>query len=146
MAETLASLLDRCEVFLADINNKSWSTTTLTECMRFALLEINKAAGLTGASAYTVKDLDSAGSTTLPDDYRPALIMGVAAYAAKNRAVDRMEKPGLGEGPETGMNNWGTWAQSNFRNYLIQIKRKAINESTSAPHTAVDWDEDPHAW
>jgi hypothetical protein len=142
MAETLASIIDRCEVFLADKNNKSWTTETLTECIRFSLAEINKVAGAT----YTIDDLDLAAATTLPGEDLPALIMGVAAFAAKNRAVDRMEKPGLGEGPEKGLNDWGSWAQSNFKNFLIQIKRKAINESTDAPHSAMTWEEDPHDW
>ncbi len=142
MTETLASLIDRVEVFLADSNNKSWSTDTITECIRLALAEINRAAGAT----YSIKDLDSASTTTLSVADIPVLVVGTAAYCAKNRALDRMEKPGLGEGPEAGLNNWGDWARKQFDEALTKIRAKGLNGSETAPHSEITWDEDPHKW
>ncbi len=146
MAETLASLIDRIEVFLADSTNKSWATGTITECIRYALNDINRAAGKSGASAYTIDDLDSAATTTIPDSDIPALIMGTAAYCAKNRAIDRMEKVALGEGPEKGLSEFGDWANNEFNKDLVAIKKKAFQASASAPNSALEWDEDPHSW
>ncbi len=146
MAETLASLIDRVEVFLADSNNKSWSTSTITECMRYALNEINQAAGKSGSAAYKIDDLDSATETTLPDVNIEALIVGTSAYCAKNRAVDRMEKPGLGEGPQAGLEKWAGWAESRFNVMLGRIKAAAISAASTAPHEEMTWDEDPHKW
>ncbi len=146
MAETLTSLIDRVEVLLADSNNKSWSTTTITECMRYALNEINLAAGKTSTSAYTINGLDTATETTIPGTDVECLIVGTAFYCAKNRAVDRLEKANLGEGPTTGLDKWANWAESRFTVLLNQVKARALQGSSSAPHSEVDWDESEHTW
>ncbi len=142
MAETLASLTDRLEELLADKTNKSWSTDTLSECLQLALYEVNRAAG----AAYTIDDLGGADATTLPDDCISALIFGAAAYAARNRAVDRMEKASLGEGPEAGLSDWGDWAEQQFVSRLQAIRKNTLAKASTAPHSEMTWEEDPHKW
>ncbi len=142
MPESLASLIDRAEFFLADSNNKSWSTGTITECMRYALAEINKASGI----GYTINGLDDASTTTLPVAYDEALIIGTAAYCAKNRALDRMEKANLGEGPEAGLQKWADWAEKRFNELLEKIRIEKMHQASTSPHSETTWDEDTHKW
>ncbi len=143
MADTLASLTDDVELYLADKSNKSWGTDTLELCIRLALEDIVNAAGVT----YTIDDLDAATATTLPDRHIPALILGAAAYAAKTRAVDRLEKVSLAEGPGgVTLGDWGNWQMILFQKRLEEIRAQGIHGSTSAPHTAADWEEEPKTW
>lgn len=142
MAETLTTLTDRLEEFLADKTNKSWPTTALSECIQLSLYEVNRAAGAT----YTIDDLGGAAATTLPEDCISALLFGAAAYAAKNRTVDRMEKASLGEGPETGLSDWGDWAEKQFISELQKIRKSALAKASTAPHSEMTWEEDPHKW
>ncbi len=146
MAETLTSLIDRVEVFLADSTNKSWATGTITECIRYALNEINQAARTYGAQAYTINGLDLAIETTLPSGHLETLIMGTAAYGAKNRAVDRLEKANLGEGPTKGLDDWGDWAEAQFNKQLAAIRKRALQNSQDEPNSEWTWDEEPHKW
>ncbi len=146
MAETLTTLIDRVELFMADSNNKSWSTSTITECMRLALNQVNDAAGKSGTSAYTINGLDTAVTTTIPTPDLEALLVGTAMYCAKNRAVDRLEKANLGEGPTAGLDKWAAWAEARFTILLDRVKIRAMQASSSSPASELEWDESDHTW
>ena len=143
MAETLASLTDKVELYLLDTSNKSWPAASIEIYIRMALADINQAVGVT----YAIKDLDAAPATTLLTKHIPILIMGAAAYAARSRQLDRLEKVDVpGVGTEATFGDWGTWQMNLFQKRLEDIRTEGIHGATTAPHTASDWEEEPKTW
>ena len=143
MAETLATLTDKVELYLMDTSNKSWLATAIEIYIRMALLDINAATGVT----YAIKDLDAAPATTLQTKHIPILIMGSAAYAARSRQLDRLEKVDVpGVGTEATFGDWASWQMGLFEKRLEEIRTQGIHGSSTAPHTAADWEEEPKTW
>jgi hypothetical protein len=135
----LAAILDRVELYLMDVNNKSWDTTTLTEAIKQALTDLSQAAGV----ALAIKDLDSAAATTVEAQDLGVLVQGAAAYAASSRTVKRTEMVSIGEGPQTTLKAWAALAMETFKDRMKTISQRTLHKSTAAPHTAMEWEEEP---
>jgi hypothetical protein len=139
MANDLAGIRDRVELYLMDVNNKSWDTATLDEALKQALSDLSGAAG----AALAIKDLDAAAATTVENQDLATLIHGAAAYAASSRAVKRTEMVSIGEGIQITLKAWTTVAMEIFKDRLKTITQRKLHTSSTAPHSPMEWEEEP---
>lgn len=77
----------------------------------------------------TLKDLDSATSTSFPDDDESLLVLGASGYAATSRAVDLAEQVTLDRLTAQQVRAWGLAKLQEFRSGLKTIARRLAMES-----------------
>lgn len=137
MAHTLASVRDQLETNLLDTTNLIWSTAILDEAIRAALLDLSRVYG----QAVTLKDLDSALTTTFDDLDVYVLIRGAVAFALTFRAVGRYEEatPEPKLAPSFAINAQETMHE--FRAMLTLTDLRLKQESSNNPYSAWDWEE-----
>jgi hypothetical protein len=138
-ALTLALLRDRVEAGLMDSSNRTWDTGTLDEGIKRALADLAAAAG----ASLAVKDLGGAAATTVDVLDESTLVVGSAAYAARSRAVNRTEKVNLGQEGAAALMRWADAELGLFELKLSQVRQRLLHNSTSAPHSELDWEERP---
>ena len=137
MAATLATARDQLESRLVDSTNLIFSTATLDEAFRASIAEVSAAYG----SAVTLKDLDSAASTTFDDADLITVITGAHAYALRFRMIDRFEEASpIREHPED-LAQWANDMMNEFQGLLTHIRLRRFQESIDNPYTAWDWED-----
>ncbi len=136
---TLAQLRDRIEAGLMDASNRTWDTGTLDEAIRLALADLGRAAG----ASLAVKDLTGAAATTLDALDESTLVTGSAAYAARARAVNRTEKVNLGQEGAAALMRWAEATLGLFELRLAEVSARVLRNSSSSPHSALTWAEEP---
>ena len=142
MANDLAGIRDRVELYLIDATNKSFDANTLDEALKQALSDLSKAAG----AALTVKDLDSESATTVETQDLATLVQGAAAYAAESRTVKRTEMVSIGENPQPSLKAWAAGTMELFQARLNQVRLRTLHNASTAPHGAMEWTEEPKSF
>jgi hypothetical protein len=133
MTIDLAAVRTRARVILEDANSLNYSNDQLDEAARQALSEYNTSFG----SAATLKDLDSASSTTIASQDEAVFIMGAAAFAAHAKASGRALQYDLNQPVDQTFLTWAKNALAIYRDNLRDIKRRLLRLASTAPYTAV---------
>ena len=135
----LEVLRGRLQSILMDTNAKSWTTDALDEAIRLALMDVGFAAG----SELTIAGLDSLSGTTLATQDEGTLLTGATAYATAARVIDLAEKNSAGKNPVADLRDYSKDKMTLFNQQLERIRRRGLNNATTAPHTPMAWNEEP---
>jgi hypothetical protein len=93
-----------------------------------------------------IEDLDSATSTTVPDEHDTVLLTGAAAYAAASLALERTEQPNLSDWTVRRLNEWSLQRQLEFERRIHQLAiQRGISNSGLAPQPRLDAYDDEWA-
>ena len=139
----LADYRTRVENQLVDTSLVVFTSDTIDEALRQALGDVNLAMG----GSYTIKDLDGAAGTTLPAELGTVLVQGAAGYAVQAQVVRKLGAFSMiGTDPQQHIPaDYQIWAKNKlyyFKQLLEQYQRKSFFSSTSAPYSALAWDEE----
>ena len=132
----------KLSVLLMDTSNKSWDAGTLDGALRVALSDLGNAVG----TVQTIGGLDLAATTTVDPLDNSTLLIGASAYAARARALDLSEKVSLGQGPQPTMVDYARVMMGQFQELLLKVSRRVMHKSSTAPHGAMVWGEEPEKW
>lgn len=139
MATTLALMRAQVSALLMDSGNLVWDTGTLDQGIRMALAEYNL---VVGATARTIKDLDSASSTTLPAADEQTIIIGAAGWAAMSRAVNRSESFDVNLENAATLMAWANARKMEFGALLQAVRLKGLQGSSDSPNDDWEWEDD----
>lgn len=94
------------------------------------------------AAKQTIKDLDTAASTTVRDDHEDLLVGGAAGQAAMMRASGLTEKWGTIPNQQSNLLIWGREQYSLFLDFLMEIRAEQPIDIFPETHWRLDeWDE-----
>jgi len=131
MSLTLASLRERLRQLIQDPSGLIWTDAGLDEAVRLALHEYNLAK-----SPAVLSGLDGAETTTLPEIYESALLLGAAGYAACSRALQRSAAALPGQEGLNSLMDWGQARLGEFR-AMLGSSRAAEESRLTGLHGAV---------
>jgi hypothetical protein len=75
------------------------------------------------AALHTINGLDSASSTTLPDEHTSTIAFGAAGYAAASRAIDLAEQVSIDRNVTDRLT---TWAQQTLQRFYAELQTITI--------------------
>ena len=87
----------------------------------------------------TIQDLDSADSTTLPDDHESVIVLGAAGHAAMSRTADLIETANT-DLYQVGL--LGTWGQRKLREFQSRLSQIQRIGARSGPAWRTGWSLD----
>lgn len=91
------------------------------------------------AKRQTIKDLDSADTTTLRGDHESIIVLGAAGHAAMSRTVDLIEVVGT-DLYQVGI--LGTWGQRKLREFQSELKKLQRAQARRGPSWLSGWSLD----
>jgi hypothetical protein len=97
---------------------------------------------VTFAARQTIKDLDTATSTTVRDDHEDLLVVGAAAQAAMMRASGLNEQWGTRPTDYSQLMLWGKEQYARFADFLLEIRTEQPLDIFPADYWKLDkWDK-----
>ena len=87
---------------------------------------------------HTLEDLDSATTTSVPDEDVTPLAHGAAGYAALTRAVDLAEMISVDRAAVERMEKWGQERLTDFHLHLQAMARKRQDPTAHVPTPSLD--------
>jgi len=138
MTATLTTIRDQVEAHLDDASNLIWSTDSLDEAIRTALVELSRVSG----TDLTLSGLDGAAETTLPDQDDHVLILGAVAYALQFVAAgDIKSLPLSDDAKPQALTMLIKQRMDAFHDLLEKVRVRYLQESADHPYSQWEWDE-----
>ena len=137
MTDTLTTARDQVEIRLQDMTNLVWSTDTIDEALRAALGDLSSAYGL----PQSLKDLDSAESTSYEATDHQTLLVGAVAYALRFRLIKRFNQAFPVRDDPDVLAEAASLQMDHFQSLLMQTRLRRFSESTDLPYSLWEWDE-----
>jgi hypothetical protein len=137
MPATLSTTRDQVEQRLGDASNLIFSTETIDEALRAALLDLS---GAYGTQVY-LKDLDSALATTFDELDHNVLLVGAVAYCLQFRLINKFDQayPTREDPDELARASGQVFTQ--FRTLLERVRSRMLALSSDHPYSQWEWEE-----